>query len=318
MRHPAGHRVNHRPMTAAHPEDTAHARPMLEEARRQARDAAARAGVDVDVISDLTALEAVEQLINRTWENPTSEISLGVLRAFTASGHLVNGAYREDTLVGACVAFVSASKDGHLHSHLAAVSPDQRAKGIGFALKLHQRAWAMDRGIALVSWTFDPLVRRNARLNIARLGASPVQYLPDFYGTREDALNASQPTDRVLARWALDTPKTRLACSRGTAAMQAAELTQNGGRVLVAPGRWGEPVTASDNGEPTVLVGLPEDITALRRERPEIAEMWRLAVRSSLGEALDGGLPVVGFTEQGHYVIDRTGAVRDPQAEVVR
>ena len=273
--------------------------------------------MDVTLISDLAALEDVEQLINQTWENPTSEISLGVLRAFSKSGNLVSGAYLGGTLVGACVAFFGGQEDPHLHSHLAAVCPQQRAKGIGFALKLHQRAWALSRGISWVSWTFDPLVRRNARLNLARLGAAPVEYLPDFYGTRDDALNVSVPTDRILVLWHLDDPKTRLACSRGAGRLQAVDLTRDGGRILVAPGRGDEPVTAPDNGEVTVLVGLPEDITALRRDRPEVAERWRVAVRESLGRALDRGVPVVGFTEQGHYVIDRRPAEM-PSTAVVR
>ena len=305
-------------MTAAHPKESVHVTPILEEARQQAREAAARAGVYVTLISDLAALEAVEQLINQTWENPTSEISLGVLRAFSKSGNLVSGAFQGATLVGACVAFYGAQEDPHLHSHLAAVSPQLRARGIGFALKLHQRAWALSRGITSVSWTFDPLVRRNARLNLARLGAAPVEYLPDFYGTRDDALNVSVPTDRILVLWPLDDPKTRLACSRGAARLQAVDLTRDGGRVLVAPGRWDEPVTATDNGEVTVLVGLPEDITALRRDRPEVAELWRVAVRGTLGRALDRGMPVVGFTEQGHYVIDRTAVEASPASVVDR
>jgi predicted GNAT superfamily acetyltransferase len=66
-------------------------------------------------------------------------------------------------------------------------------------------------------------------------------------------------------------------------------------------------VTHPDTGEPTLLVGLPADITAIRRDRPEVAERWRTVVQRTLGRAVDHGIPVIGFTEQGHYVIDRTG-----------
>lgn len=293
-------------MTTAGPRDTLDTLPVRDEAHRQAREAAARAGVEVVLVTDLAELEAVEALINETWRNPTSEISLGVLRALSKSDNLVSGAYHHGTLVGACIAFLSGGETPHVHSHLAAVRPQQRAKGIGFTLKLHQRAWALDRGIGSVSWTFDPLVRRNARLNLARLGATPVEYLPDFYGTREDALNASVPTDRILVAWALAHPRIRLACARATPPLHADDLTAHGGRILVAPGRWDEPVTTADHGEPRALVGLPEDITALRQERPEVAEQWRVALRQSLGRALEEGLAVVGFTEEGHYVLDRT------------
>ena len=295
-------------MTAAGPRDTLGIAPVRDEAHLQARAAAARAGVEVALVTDLAELEAVEALINETWRNPTSEISLGVLRALSKSDNLVSGAYHHDTLVGACIAFLSGGERLHVHSHLAAVRQEQRARGIGFTLKLHQRAWALDQGITSVSWTFDPLVRRNARLNLARLGARPVEYLPNFYGTREDAFNASVPTDRVLVAWPLADARTRLACARSTPPMHAGDLTAGGGRIAVAAGRWDEPVTAPDHGAPMVLVGLPEDITALRQKRPEVAEQWRLAVRQSLGRALEEGLAVVGFTEEGHYVLDRTPA----------
>ena len=50
----------------------------------------------------------------------------------------------------------------HLHSHMLAALPDRRHRGVGYALKLAQRAQALDQGIDLVRWTFDPLVARNA------------------------------------------------------------------------------------------------------------------------------------------------------------
>jgi predicted GNAT superfamily acetyltransferase len=294
-------------MTTARPQEAFPATPVTEEAHLQARQAADRAAVQVTLVNDLSGLEAVEDLINGTWDNDTSEISLGVLRALTKSGHFVSGAYQDGLLVGACVAFVSGGADAYLHSHLAAVSPDHRAKGVGFALKLHQRAWSLERGIPWVSWTFDPLVRRNAHLNIARLGASPVEYLLDFYGTRPDSLNLNVPTDRVLVLWSLDSVKTALACARRAAPLHAAQLMEGGARVLVCPDGAEEPVTHPDTGEPTLLVGLPADITAIRRDRPEVAERWRTVVQRTLGRAVDHGIPVIGFTEQGHYVIDRTG-----------
>lgn len=208
-------------MTTAGPQDILDLASVREEAHRQALAAAARAGVEVVLVTDLAELEAVEALVNETWRNPTSEISVGMLRALSKSDNLVSGAYLDGTLVGACIGFLSGGERAHLHSHLAAVRPRQRARGIGFTLKLHQRAWALDRGIASVTWTFDPLVRRNARLNLARLGARPTEYLPDFYGTREDALNASVPTDRILVTWPLADARTSLACARATPPVRA-------------------------------------------------------------------------------------------------
>lgn len=278
---------------------------MLEHAQRQASLAAQRAGVVVSLVEDIADLEAVEGLVNRTWGEGTAEISVGLLRALSASGNLVSGAYRDGLLVGACIAFVGGEGSSYLHSHLAAVDLSVRGRGVGFALKTHQRAWALGRGLRSVSWTFDPLVRRNARLNLALLGALPVEFLPDFYGTRDDALNAGVATDRLLVRWDLEDARTQAACSRSLPPQRARDLIDRGAHPLVVAGQSGAPAITADNGAQIVLVGLPGDITAIRRDSPRTADRWREAVRSSLGVALHGGHRVVGFTEHGHYVIDR-------------
>ena len=76
-----------------------------------------------------------------------------------------------------------------------------QSAGVGFALKLHQRAWCLERGIATVTWTFDPLVSRNAYFNLRKLGALATAYGADFYGEMPDAINAGDRTDRLVVRW---------------------------------------------------------------------------------------------------------------------
>ena len=60
-------------------------------------------------------------------------------------------------LVGACVGFHEEPPLQTLHSHIAGVIRGPW-RNVGFALKLHQRAWALRRGIAEIAWTYDPLV----------------------------------------------------------------------------------------------------------------------------------------------------------------
>ena len=52
-----------------------------------------------------------------------------------------------------------------------------------------------------MTWTFDPLVRRNAHFNLAVLGATVDEYLVDFYGPLPDAVNAGDESDRLLVVW---------------------------------------------------------------------------------------------------------------------
>ena len=89
-----------------------------------------------------------------------------------------------------------------------AVDPAARGRGIGVALKLRQRAVCLAHGVTEMRWTYDPLIRRNARLNLVRLGAEVVAFLPDFYGELGDAITGADRSDRFEVRWRLDAPRT--------------------------------------------------------------------------------------------------------------
>ncbi len=88
-----------------------------------------------------------------------------------------------------------------LYSHMTAVLPEYRDRGVGRSLKLFQRQDALKRGIDLVEWTFDPLELKNAHFNLVRLGAIVRRFIPDCYGITDSPLHAGIPTDRLLAEW---------------------------------------------------------------------------------------------------------------------
>jgi predicted GNAT superfamily acetyltransferase len=92
----------------------------------------------------------------------------------------------------------------YLHSHMLAVNPDYRNRGIGRRLKLFQRDEALARGIRRMEWTFDPLEIKNSFLNVAKLGAVARRYAPNFYGVSSSRLHGQVPTDRLYAEWWLD------------------------------------------------------------------------------------------------------------------
>jgi predicted GNAT superfamily acetyltransferase len=265
--------------------------------------AAARAGVEIRTLSELADLEAVYALYDRIWRpdpaNPP--VTAELLRAMTHAGNYAAGAYRHGELVGACVGFFAAPPGAALHSHVAGVAPGARAGGVGFALKLHQRAWALEQGLREVTWTFDPLVRRNAHVNLVKLGARPREYLVDFYGELDDQVNAGQGSDRLLAAWDLASPAVARACDGHPDRPDAGAA---------------EPVlSVSPDGTPqvrhsdaaTVLVGIPADIEAVRRADPRLGRRWRLAVRDVLGGSLAASGVVTGFSPAG-YLVDRRGS----------
>jgi predicted GNAT superfamily acetyltransferase len=259
-----------------------------------AEQAAARAGVTVTDLVAVPELEAVERLINRTWP---AEVSISLLCALVKAGSYVGGATRDGRLVGACIGFFGDRSAAELHSHLAVTAEEVRGAGVGYALKLHQRAWALARGLDRVSWTFDPMERRNAYLNIAKLMALPTEYVPNFYGDHGDGTGRAFPTDRLLVAWQRGpvTP-AELVTSPELRGVPIAVGADADGRPREDAAAWHEPV---------VLVATPENAAALRRTDPGLAAEWRLALRHQLGGAMRDGRHVSGFTRDGYYVLER-------------
>ena len=134
-----------------------------------------------------------------------SDIELMPMRFFIVSRHiggLVLGAFDGGRMVG----FLSAipglrEREPYWHSHILAVSTASRDSGIGTQLKFAQKEHALQRGIRLIEWTFDPLMSRNAYLNIEKLGVIVRRYYPSFYG---------KDRDRLVAEWWLDRPRPSL------------------------------------------------------------------------------------------------------------
>lgn len=116
--------------------------------------------------------------------------------------------------IGAALGFLGWAGGLHVHSHMNAVDPRARGRGIGVALKLRQRALCLEHGVDEVRWTYDPLIRRNARMNLVRLGAEVIGYHPDFYGELHDAISGGDRSDRFEVRWRLTSPRVARALER--------------------------------------------------------------------------------------------------------
>ncbi|GGT63223.1 hypothetical protein GCM10010207_73350 [Streptomyces atratus] len=184
------------------------------------------------------------------------------------------------------------------------MAPQGLGRGIGFALKLHQRAWALRQDVSLVTWTFDPLVRRNAYFNLAKLGAGPARYLPDFYGPMRDGINGAGDTDRLMVRWELSAPAASTASLGEAARVEVAALRERGAAPALSVAPDGGPLTAVADG-PVVLVAVPPDIETLRRTDPDQGQAWRVALREVLGGLMAEEARVIGFDRAGWYVVSR-------------
>ncbi|AGL16835.1 GNAT family N-acetyltransferase [Actinoplanes sp. N902-109] len=266
------------------------------------------AGVRVRVLTDVAELRAVCRFFDSIWHADPADAAVtpAMLRALSKAGNYVAGAYDGGTLVGACVGFFAAPDRQELHSHIAGVSAAARGRHVGRALKLHQRDWALQQGVTTITWTFDPLVCRNAYFNVVKLGGTPVQYLPDFYGTMADAINGDDSSDRLLLRWDLTAAQVVRAAHGEHRHWDAAALRAAGAVTALECDASGRPVAGPAGGR-ILLVAVPPDIEELRRADPACARHWRTAVRDVLGPLLGTGAAVTGFDRAGWYVLDREG-----------
>ncbi|WP_051819161.1 hypothetical protein [Streptomyces sp. NRRL S-920] len=258
--------------------------------------------LDVRELHTLRELEGANALFEEIWGSAPGSSPMGVeqMRALTHAGNYVAGAFADGRLVGASVAFFAAPVGEALHSHVTGALPGHQA---GLALKLHQRQWALDRGLRRITWTYDPLVRRNAHFNLTKLGGLPVEYLTSFYGAMDDVINGGDDTDRALVSWELNSPAAIAAAS----ASRPGPVAAPDDAATALSVRNGRPVVGRGDAS-TLLVEVPPDIEGLRRTDPGAAKAWRLAMREVLGGLLAEGARVTGFHERTSYVVARDAA----------
>jgi predicted GNAT superfamily acetyltransferase len=269
------------------------------EATQAAVAAARAAGVVIHELHRMDRLKEAQRLFEEIWrpaEGNPPPVTGELLRALAHAGSYVVGAFAGTRMVGASVGFFTAPPACALHSHITGVARGGQHRGVGFALKVHQRAWATARGLGTVVWTFDPLVARNAWFNLAKLGAEATGYLEDFYGPMTDAINAGMASDRLLVTWRLDDPAVAAACAGRP---RQPEPVPAVAALTVGPGL--EPVVQATQAR-AVTVAVPPDVEALGAEQ---RRAWRGAVREALGGRLAGGAAVTGFLRRpDRYLVE--------------
>jgi len=165
--------------------------------------------IEVRHCATLAEYAACVRLEHLTWGQEIAVPSAVFVVAHHTGGQVL-GAFHGAEMVGFTLALagVRAGKP-FLHSHMTAVLPEYRDRGVGRRLKLLQRDDALARGIDVIEWTFDPLELKNAHFNFVRLGAVARRYIPNCYGVTESPLHAGLPTDRLVAEWWLASERVK-------------------------------------------------------------------------------------------------------------
>ena len=228
----------------------------------------------LSTVDDPAGAIQVAEVFDRVW-GVRSMVSPEIIVATVRNGAYASIARLDGQVVGGAFAFVGHTLPGassaNLHSHAAGVLPSASGLGIGEALKRHQWRWARDNGFATITWTFDPLVRRNAWFNLVKLGAYVLGYYRNFYGELADGINAGEQSDRLLVRWDVD----------------GGHEWSNGAVIEAKAG--------------DVLIETPADITLLRAHDRTAAREWRDRQRGAFE-----GVPdrfVAGLTASHSYIL---------------
>ncbi|MFL5736784.1 MAG: GNAT family N-acetyltransferase [Actinomycetota bacterium] len=261
---------------------------MASEPWQRAFDAADAAGVSLRPLEELEDADRILDVMIATW-GEHQLLPRELIRALQHSGNVPYGAFVGGELRGYVLGFLGSDSGGaHIHSHMLAVRPGGRSKGVGYALKLAQRAQALDAGVFVVRWTYDPLLARNAHFNLEKLGASADGFARDFYGEMDDALNRGDRSDRATVRWDLEGRSDGIRRSEGSS---IAILRRTGDM----PPRPQRIVDARVDEGVGVRIAIPEDYPALREADPELARSWRDAVAEAFEACLAAGMVAVEF-----------------------
>lgn len=260
-----------------------------------ARGAASAAGVELRALTTNEDADRILDVMIATW-GEHQLVPREMIRALADSGNTPFGAVVGERLVGYVLGWVGVDdRDGlHVHSHMLAALPDRRHRGIGYALKLAQRAQALDQGVRVARWTFDPLVARNAYFNLHKLGAVADRFERDFYGEMTDTVNRGERTDRLVVRWDLEREPGPRPLRAGATTVLAREGD--------GPGEVG-PVRGA-----AAIVEVPHDHAELRARDARGGASWRETSALAIEGCLAAGLWATAFDrDRSAYVFTRAG-----------
>lgn len=230
---------------------------------------------------------AAEELQKQVWRGDYP-LATNIMVVLQRHGGVCLGAFApDDKLLGfvlsfACPTDIRGARHGLCHhSHIAAILPELQGRGIGEALKRAQADTIRARNINLMTWTYDPLEAKNARLNMGKLGAICRHYYENYYGDMQDELNIGIPTDRFEVEWWLD-----LVEHEGKSHALPDDIAQ-----LRDPNNWRD----------TQQIEISPNFQQLKRADHAAAIAMRIRTREQFQSAFAAGYIVVGFNASLHH-----------------
>jgi predicted GNAT superfamily acetyltransferase len=262
-------------------------------------------GLTIRALHSFDEFRQVMALEGEIWgySDPEDAVGIPMFVITLKRGGILLGAFDGDRMV-AFVYSIAGIKNGKptQWSHMLGVLPEYRGTGVGRFLKLEQRRLAMEMGLDLMEWTYDPLQTANAHLNFRRLGVVVEDYVENVYGESTSILHVGNPTDRFVAQWWLRAPRVeRAILGSHEPALDSVSREQSWDlapqvNILKPRGRWvgceGATLGASS---PWLTVAIPGGFTEMLTGDVELARQWRLTTREIFNHYLPRGYKVVDF-----------------------
>jgi predicted GNAT superfamily acetyltransferase len=249
-------------------------------------------GVTFRPLSSQLDYEACIELQRLTWGQDFSDVvPLSILKVTQKAGGIAAGAFSPAGRLLGFVYGLAGYLDGRpFHwSHMLAVNPEARDLGLGTRLKLYQREVLLSAGVEEVRWTYDPLEARNANLNLNHLGAEVAEYVENMYeGEMGSDLAKGIGTDRFIVRWRIASERV----TRTLAGCHPGEADRFRDAPVANPGAEERDLPAA----PRVCIEIPENVQAVKAERPEKALAWRTSTRRAFETYLGRGYKVDVFS----------------------
>jgi predicted GNAT superfamily acetyltransferase len=260
--------------------------------------------IQVRPVRTLEEARAAAEVLERVWEEPRV-VGIPLLWAMASHGGQVLAAFRGDEVVGTQVGVVGLTEGKPtLHSHITGVLKEVQHEGVGFRLKLAQREWCLERGIGSITWTFDPMVARNAYFNLMKLGAIGRRFYRDYYGEMEDTFNRGDRSDRLEVIWELESERVRSALGLDQAEAPTA-LSEVVAPLLIRNENGQPLVDRLDTSSEYVTLAIPDDYHTLRSRDAGLGKDWRDAVADALEAVVGAGYRAVAFVRGFGYLLQR-------------
>jgi predicted GNAT superfamily acetyltransferase len=240
------------------------------------------------------------------WGTTFDPVPATILQISTHLGGIAFGAFDADgDLAGFVFGLTGIDETGKvIHwSHMLGVRAHLRDAGVGRRLKERQRQELLHRNITEMYWTYDPLIAKNAHVNLDVLGAKVVRYAPDMYGDTGSPLHNGLPTDRLVV--VCDTTRSPHPVSL------ALDDADRHVPILSARPQMGDPVApVGGKRPPRVRLEIPSDFSQLLAHAPAEARAWHAATREHFQWALANGYLVIGLrrdsaTARSFYLLEQ-------------